>query len=299
MNQSGSTVRWAEKPFEFGRLGHSEIWIESVSRPTEDRNIHDVLVVYWSPKPFVQNSYPSGWNVYRGTNPAMTPASPDVTKLNSAPITTPMWIDETAETRVSDQIYYVVTELRGDGSETPIDRPVTLNQWFGGEDREMLSPIRIYREMRRRKGLLLGRTAEITDLLIRKRAGSRCGACFLAQYESVLKSDCGTCFGTGWERGYELLRSVRCRVSTIQETLKLQPAGFVFDSRPRGWLVDFPILRNGDVVVRRNGERYEVDQTEPVIHQGVLTEQNFALTALPQLHPIFSYVITSSDAVPA
>jgi hypothetical protein len=287
LNLTGSTTRWIDRPF--ATTDSSRVWVESTSEQGK-------LVVYWSPKPFGQNQYPVGWNVYRAISPDMVLGSPQIEKLNSAPIVVPMWIDLTADTRVAANWYYLVTELFSSGAETRLERPVTLGQWFGGEDRPTLSPVRIYREFRRRKHLVLDRTAERVDFLIRRRAGTRC-SCYAPEYESILQSECRECYGTGWVRGYEVLRSVKCRVLSISEVLKVQPRGLVFDSKPKGWLVDFPIARNGDIVIRRNGERYEIDQVDPVIHQGVLTEQNFSLTSLPETHPVYLYSIPVSDDV--
>lgn len=287
----GAPAQWSNRPFS--SVDECRVWVESPLH-------HDELIVYWSPKRFAENRYPIGWNVYRGVGPDMVVGSPQIEKLNSSPITVPVYRDTgvvqaAPDTRVNTHWYYLVTEVFSDGTETRLDRPVTLGQWFGGEDRPTLSPIRIYREFKRRKWIILDRTAERVDYLVRRRAGTRC-TCFAPEYESCSRSECNRCFGTSWLRGFELIRSVKCRILTIQETLKLMPKGLVFDSRPRAWLVDFPIARNGDVIVRRSGERYEIDMVEPVIHQGVLTEQNFALTVLPETHPIHLYDIAGSDA---
>ena len=286
LNLTGMTVRWADLPFN--AIDGSRVWVESSLE-------HGRLVVYWTPKPFDTNRYPTGWNVYRAISPDMAVGSPQVEKLTSSPVAIPMFIDSSVDTRVAAHWYYLVTEVFSNGEELRLDKPVTLNQWFGGEDRETLSPVRIYREFKRRKHIVLDRTAERVDFLVRRRAGTRC-SCYQTDYESILDSKCKQCYGTGWVRGYELLRSVKCRILSITEVLKLQPKGLVFDSKPKAWLVDFPIARNGDVIVRRNGERYEIDQVDPVIHQGVLTEQNFSLVSLPEMHPIYLYLISTSDA---
>lgn len=281
---AGTTTTWDQRPF--WTTDFSRVRVETPFRRTG-------LLVYWQPRPFDKNRYPSGWHVYRGLSPDMVPGSAGTEKLTTTPVTVPMYLDATANTMVGANWYYLVTEVVN-GVEERLDKAVTLNQWFGGEHRTMLSPVRIYQEFKRRKWLLLGRTAETVDFLIRRRAGTRC-RCFAPEYESILKSDCTDCYGTGWLRGYELLRSVKCRVLSITETLKLQPKGIIFDSRPKAWIVDFPISRNGDIIVRRNGERYEIDQVDPVIHQGVLTEQNFSLTSLPETHPVYLYQIPASD----
>lgn len=281
VNQGGSTTS------TISLLTQKRIWVESPL-------IHDELHIYWRERPFDTNRYPIGFNVYRGLAPNMTISSPQSVKLTASPVVVPYYRDQTVETHTGQQWYYLVTEVFTDGSEVALDSPATLGTAIGGVDRNYLSPVRIFREYRRRKYILLNEDAEQVDFLIRRRAGTRCD-CFSGEYEQSGNAACSTCYGTGWTRGYELLRSVQCRIHTISEALRLQPQGLIFNSGPRAWLVDFPLLRNGDVLVRRNTERYEVDKIDPAIHQGVLTHQDFQLIVLPNTHPVYSYVIPDSD----
>lgn len=270
------------------RLTPNAVWVESPLR-------HDELDVYWHPRQHPDNRYPVGFNVYRLKTPQMRFTSPGAVKLNTTLVTIPLFRDLAAPTRRRDHVYYVVTEEFDDGTELSLSDPVTIGLGFNppGRRRKNISMPRIYQEFRRRKYLILENTAEMVDLLIRKKSGTRC-PCFNCEYEASESTRCADCFGVGFQGGFELLRDVLCRVMNINEVLSLQPQGIVFKTNPRGWLVDFPLLRNGDVVVRRNGDRVEVNAVDYMYHQGILTHQDFDLIDLPTNSVIYDFLIPDS-----
>lgn len=289
-NDTGSTVAALDFLQEGKlRLDPNAVRVESPLRQNE-------LDIYWTPRHGNNDRYPVGYNVYRLTAPQFTPATPNAVKLNTAVVTVAMYRDTTVDTQRHSHPYYVVTEVFADGSELPLAPPATLYTHNNSLGRRftMMSPPRIYREFRRRKHIILDNTAEIVDILIRRASGTRC-PCFNCEYGQSSDTNCPQCFGTGWERGYELLRDVPARVMSLQEVLMLQPQGIKLKSNPRGWLVDFPILRNGDVFIRRNGLRMEVNSIEYMDHQGILTHQDFDLVDLPLGSIVYNYDVTASD----
>lgn len=289
-SSSGTSVRSVRPDVTINLLTPKRVWIESPLKKDE-------LVVYWSPRNYQTNRYPIGFNVYRGMHPHIVPTldSQEVVKLTSTPVVVPFYKDTTVDTKAAAHWYYLVSQVFTDGSETPLDEPVCLGTQFGGVIRKNLSPLHIYREFKRRKLIILERTGETVDILVRRRAGTRCD-CYNGEYESFSKSNCPQCYGTGWDRGYEILRDITCRVISSTEVLRMQSSGLEFSANPRGWLVDYPMMRNGDILVRRDGQRYEVNRVDPMIHQGILTEQGFELVNLPETHPVYGYDIPLSDA---
>jgi hypothetical protein len=268
--------------------GHS-VWIESPLRQNE-------LDIYWIPPPFLQNQYPKGFNIYRGHVPIFQPTSQQWVKLNGALVNTPFFQDTTVDTKRREQVYYAVTAVLRDDSEVLLNDPVTLLQnETSGRRRTIISMPRIFREYRYRKWIILDNDAEYVDILIRFLSGTRCD-CFSGEYEGDARPDCPKCFGTGYVGGYAPLRDVLLRILSIEEVLRLQPQGLQLRTGPKGWLVDFPIMRNGDIVVRRTGQRYAVDKVDFVVHQGILTEQNFDLNELPETHPIYDFSLPAGDA---
>jgi hypothetical protein len=273
------------------RLNGHTVWVESPLHRNE-------LDIYWLPPSFAANVYPKGFNIYRGHTPVFTPTALTWQKLNDVPITVPMFRDSTADVKRREQLYYVVTAVMLDDREMPLDDAVTLLQNENmGRRKTIISPPRVYREYRRRKWLILENDAERVDVLIRILSGERCPKCFSGEYEGQARPDCDVCFGTGYRGGYVPLRDVMCRILSIEEVLRLQPAGLQMRTGPKAWLVDFPIMRNGDIIVRHStGQRYEVDLVDFVVHQGILTEQNFNLNELPETHPIYDYTLPEGIA---
>lgn len=267
------------------RLSPEAVWVENPYSRSE-------YIVYWHPRQHPADRYPVGYNVYHMCTARMDFTAPHAIKLNAVLVTIPLYRDTTADLTKAEQRYYAVTEVFQDGSEVPLSNPVTINTGFNPPGRRytMLSPPRIYKEFKRRKHIILQQTGEQVDLLIKKRSGARC-SCFNCAYGAVEDPNCLGCFGSSFEGGYCLLPDVRARIMNLQEVLSLQPAGLVLKTNPRGWLVDFPLLRNGDVMARRNGERLEVNNIDYMYHQGILTHQDYDLINKPATDPVYSFPI--------
>lgn len=235
-----------------------------------------------------------GWNVYRSPEPCSDLTSSSLTLLTSSPIGVAFLVDPVeAPTGVFGLPSYLVTQVDSGGEHT-IDRPVQVGDTSDPKRQGRRFPIismpRVFAEFRRRKQLLLDLNGERVTVLVRRLGGRRCPDCFSGQFESPAKADCRTCWGTGWDRGYEALTDVPMRISSIEEALKLQPPGLVFASNPKGWSVGFPLLRQGDVVVRpMAGKRYGVQKVDLTVHQGILTGQDFDLVDFEPSDPIYGF----------
>lgn len=247
----------------------------------------NTLVVHWIPAAFSMNNYPLGFNVYRSTDPDATAGSTGSTKLNATPIAITFYRDSTVDLSLRQVYWYTVTEAISGGGERAIDAPAVMQIDIGhGPGARILSMPRILREIKRHKDIILRRDGERVAILLRKRAGTLC-ECYGCEYEDTVKPDCPDCFGTAFEGGYEVLSDIFLRFLALSEVVGRVPQGFQLKSNPRGWLIDHPILTNGDVAVRRDGYRYEINKVDPKSTQGVLTEQDFDMVALETSHPVY------------
>lgn len=252
------------------------------------------LDIYWSaPAVTPGHGVRVGFNIFRARSPQPTPSA-DWVQLNTALITSSLYQDTAVDLTYASIWWYRVEEQYFDSFKQDIERPVNLNSFvngFGTEPYPDMTVPQIAREWRRRKYIMLNRTAELMAVLVRKVAGTRC-TCFNRGYESTEKSmDCPTCYGTGWEGGYEVVKNAMVRVVPVNESLKLQPDGLVLDSNPKFWLVDFPIIRDTDVIVRRNGLRYQAQDMELLTTQGILTEQSGSLIKMESTNVIYSFPV--------
>lgn len=266
------------------------VWVESPLLRTE-LDIYWVVNLAWSNRP-------KGYNIYRSQSPTFVMGSPSVTQLNSSLLRVPLFRDTTVDLTRRTIYWYLVTEVLEDNTERPLDIPTALGNPFTTAAAQIpsASPQMIYREFRRRKHLIQRRTAEKVDLLIERTAGTRC-SCYSPAFESGGSDACNACYGTSFQGGYEVLIDVEMRILTPNEMLRVQPAGLQFVSTDTGWIVDFPLMRNGDVVVRRNGRRYEVDSVQSTRHQGIITEQDFDLKELETTAPVYAFNIPPASSI--
>lgn len=253
----------------------------------------NTLSVHWTTAPFTVNNYPVGFNVYRATDPDATAGSAGSTKLNATPIGMTFYRDTTVDLSLRQVYWYTVTEVSASGAERALDEPAAMQVDIGnGPASNIASMPRILREMKRHKEVVLKRDGELVVLLMRKRAGVLC-ECYSCEYENTANPECDSCYGTAFEGGYEILPDVRLRFLTLSEVLQRVPQGLQMRSNPRGWLIDYPILTNGDVAARRNGYRFEVDKLDLRSTQGVLTEQDFDMVSLETSHPVYKVPIAT------
>jgi len=283
-NPPTAVVRRTTQAVDLARITGSPVWVDSPLRV-------NALSVYWVAQA-VGGKTLDGHNVYRHITPQFGPGDLGVVKLNTTLIQVPLFKDVSLDMSRKQQFYYLVTQHFTDNAEIPLAKPVSLGspESNAGVKRKNISSPRIYEEWRRRKRIIIHQTGEMVAVLVQRTSGPRC-ECFDPKYEHTTYGNCPLCYGTGFERGYELIPDVLVRVLNSREILKLQPAGLQLSSNPKGWIIDFPLLRNGDAIVRRDGLRYEVDSTDFTVHSGILTEENFELVALPQNHPIYSFPV--------
>lgn len=259
------------------------VWVEL-------RAIDRQTVVYWAaPVPLPVGIV--GFNVYRSPQPTSDLTSKSLVKLTPNPIGFSFLLDPQSQIEPFGISSYVVTVVET-AREWVLDRPVQVGDTSDsdryGRRFAVISMPRVFEEFRRRKDILLGLNSERVTFLIRRLIGKRCAECFSGAMEGSTRADCQNCYGTGWERGYEPVVA-RCRIGSISEALNLDPAGLKFGSNPNGWHVGFPLLRQGDVVARIDGKRYEAQKISMAVHQGILTGQDYELVAYDPFHPIYNF----------
>lgn len=222
-----------------------------------------------------------GYNVYRD----ISPTGFFETKLNQNILGVTFFRDTTAYQIQGVEYWYTVTAVNFNGEESDKQVPETWAlQWIATKQ------IRYFlQEIIRRHNILLNFGGEHADLLIRRKAGERC----LCWNSHIGQSEnrCENCYGTGWLGGYIPFYDILFRVLNPNEVLALTKYGYNLDSTPQGWIVNFPFLDSGDILVRRNNKRYEITSVIRQVTQGHLTRQVFGLQELEFSHIIYSYPI--------
>ncbi|MBU2483210.1 MAG: hypothetical protein KJ760_19170 [Proteobacteria bacterium] len=220
-----------------------------------------------------------GYNVYRD----QAAAGLFEDKLNSELLGVDFFRDTTALTRHAVEYYYTVTAVNFDGEESDKQFPVIF-------DLRAKRPMGYWLQaIIRRHNLLLNFDAERCDILIRRKVGERCSC-----YDSVKgqsQQRCELCYGTSYLGGYIAIYDVLFRILSPQESLNLTQFGYSMESSLSAWLSTFPRLNNGDVILRRNNKRYEVNLVIPSITQGQLTRQVFTLKELDPSFAVYKYPV--------
>jgi len=220
-----------------------------------------------------------GYNIYRG-NSIETDA---MTKLNATAIGVNMYVDTTVVQELVTNYYYSVTAVSL-AEESIKSTPVTLVL------EELTTQTPVYyalKEIINRHTKVLEFDGEDCVFLIKKRIGTRCPCWREADQRSF--ADCATCYGTGIVGGYDKLSGMRFRYLDKNFTQQLVDIGLRSDVAPTGWVSDFPLLNQDDVVVRLNNKRYWIVTPMRNVHAGIITQQNFELKEIEPFHYIYNF----------
>jgi hypothetical protein len=136
----------------------------------------------------------------------------------------------------------------------------------------------IQTEMVRRNAWLFEQTAEPAYLLMKRRCGDIC-AC-TENGTGVAMTRCPNCYETGIIGGYygpydlPFIPPDNGGLRTIDE------GGIKVERASRSYLGYTPMVQDGDLVIRRNGERLVIAQTNYTMSRGVLLQQDFNVELL-------------------
>ena len=125
------------------------------------------------------------------------------------------------------------------------------------------------------------------------RSGRKCSC-----YDPVRKKtdpSCKTCHGSGYLGGYSVSKAVptnfftpttRVQVSTDMNTREE-------DGNPiSGWILNYPILSVGDVVIKSTNERYIVNSIQLSKMRDFVFRQTYSMTKLQGGHPAYSISVS-------
>lgn len=102
-----------------------------------------------------------------------------------------------------------------------------------------------------------------TAILILKRRfwGENCSRCKDPRTKQLVRSDCKSCWGTGFIGGYWNPIEVRGRRSVANVASQITPEGKSDSAEARFWLPETPQVERDDILIlKEEGRRYRVDQ---------------------------------------
>jgi hypothetical protein len=243
------------------------------------------LIISWS----ANKDVVTGYNVYRAL------AKEGVFTLLMNLVGT-SYVDTTAQQRSHTLYWYRVTALNGIVEGSPSE--AVSNVVVARDDSNLNLPRAgdlieqnqkaILSEIVRRDDLLLRRGGEFVNVFIRKTVGPKCTTCYSPARNQPTNPNCPMCLGTTYIGGYDKYANVLLKIKPITTKLELMEMGLKVSSSPQAWFGTYPIVSDGDIVVRIfNNKRYEIQSKEEIISRGILVRQQFTINEiLPTQQPV-------------
>lgn len=152
-----------------------------------------------------------------------------------------------------------------------------IMQSLNVQRRQQLEIIRLEKILLQGVGVTPGFVGIKCLAFIRRSFGQRCTRCWDPVRKKVSSSQCETCFGVGFERGYFDPIVLYVNFSPDQNEAQLEPLGEVETDIVRAWTSNFPILSDGDIIIDPEGVRWRVkSQTKTQILRRI-TRQSIIL----------------------
>jgi hypothetical protein len=137
----------------------------------------------------------------------------------------------------------------------------------------------IYAEMVRRNQFLfeIG-GGEPAYCMFRKWRGERCGCVYGTEQP---KHGCPSCYETGFVGGYIGPYDFVFVPPDSAITREITEGGIKTTRDSRAYLTRTPIVQNGDLIVRRNGDRMVISNVVYKMPRGIILQQDFTVSLLP------------------
>jgi hypothetical protein len=135
-----------------------------------------------------------------------------------------------------------------------------------------------FEEMVRRNQWIFEEIGEPAYLMFRKWRGEHCG-CVTGTNQP--KTGCRTCFETGFVGGYLGPYDFLFVPPDSAIMRELNEGGIKTTRDSRSFLTRTPIVQNGDLIIRRNGDRNVISNVIYKMPRGVILQQDFTVSLLP------------------
>ena len=136
----------------------------------------------------------------------------------------------------------------------------------------------VYEEMVRRNQYLFGTTGEPAFIMFRMWRGERCGCVFGSEQP---KTGCPVCYETGFVGGYIGPYDFLFVPPDSAISRELNEGGIKTTRTSRSYLTRTPIVQNGDLVIRANGDIMVISDVVYKMPRGIILQQDFTVQLLP------------------
>ena len=134
------------------------------------------------------------------------------------------------------------------------------------------------REMVRRNAWIFEQVGEPAYVMFRKTRGTSCGCKGTGLGQP--RTGCPICFEVGFVGGYYGPYDILFIDPDTAATRELDEGGIKVTREARSYLTNTPIVQDGDLIIRRNGERLVINGVTYKSPRGVILQQDFNVTLL-------------------
>lgn len=131
-------------------------------------------------------------------------------------------------------------------------------------------------------------------LLIKRRSGTRCPACWDVELGEVTKSSCSNCYSVGYANGYMPPKDIYISFTEPGFATKFD-IGDVRDVQQgvtQAWCLNYPLVLPGDVIVDEFNRRFRIIQVQPTTRSGqIYLRQMLQLQLIPPTDVIYNLEI--------
>lgn len=152
-------------------------------------------------------------------------------------------------------------------------------------------------EMVRRNGWLFEQNGEPAWLMFRRTRGQICGCSTTGTGQP--RTVCSACFETGIVGGYAGPFAFLFIDPDVAAVREINEGGVRVERDSRSYLGPTPIVQDGDLVIRRNGERLVINGVTYKMPRGVLLQQDFNVRLLPPNDTRYLIPVVQSDFPPS
>lgn len=132
-------------------------------------------------------------------------------------------------------------------------------------------------------------SGEAVILYQRKWTGIRCDCWDPVRMQASVDSPCSDCFGVGYKSGYYRPLTIYVSLlSPVQIQNVVQEEGVRKSFKPTSWSLHEPTFKNGDFIVRQNGERHWIVDVNPTRWRSKILRQLFSTDEVERNHPIYT-----------
>jgi hypothetical protein len=176
-----------------------------------------------------------------------------------------------------------------------IERVADTDDGFDGEPAIGIMPgdLRLLEIQRRYNEIFMPRFGgQWCAIFIERTFGQHCD-CFDRDMGRSTKSQCGTCFATGWVGGYMNQINAYVQFTPEAKFTQINELGEANPMAGDAWMENTPILKPRDVIVRPGNRRYRVKAIRTTEGRGYISRQVFDLTVIDRVDAEYKIPVTA------